>query len=246
MNSVDSTINQFVDAAERFVGVKEGTPQHAIILALYNSNRPKGEYEMTTSDPWCAAFVGAIAGACGLGGIIPISASCDRMIERFKEMGSSIVDVGVKRGDIAFFDWNGDGSYGDHVGIVTIAEPGHVRTIEGNHNDSVGYRDFSSGPVIFFRPNWGGEISKPVSNNKIPKQYYNYLTWDEKCEIKTFPTLKVGSKGVYVKVLQDFLGVEMDGCFGPETNKALLNYQCENELEADGICGRQTWSSFFI
>ena len=245
MSTVDSTINNFIEAAERFVGVKEGTTQHAIILALYNSNKPKGEYEMTTSDPWCAAFVGAIAGACGLGGIIPISAACDRMINRFREMGATMVTE-VQRGDIAFCDWTGDGDYADHVGIVTVAEPGHIRTIEGNKNDAVGYRDFTNGPVIFFRPNWGGEIVKPISNSKIPKQYYNYLTWDEKCEIKTFPTLKVGSKGVYVKILQDFLGVETDGCFGPVTNNALLAYQCENELEADGICGRQTWSSFFV
>ena len=244
MSAVDSTINQFVEAAERFLGVKEGTTQHAIILALYNSSKPKGEYEMTPDDPWCAAFVGAVAGACGLGGIIPISAACDRMMNRFREMGSKTV-TDVQRGDIAFFDWTGDGCYKDHVGIVVSAEPGHIRTIEGNRNDSVAYRDFNNSPAIFFRPNWTGEISAPVSNSKIHKSYYNYLTWDEKCEIKTFPMLKVGCKGIYVKILQDFLGVEMDGCFGPSTSNALLAYQCENDLEADGICGRQTWSSFF-
>lgn len=245
MNSVDSNINTFVEAAERFLGVKEGTTQHSIIIALYNSNRPKDEYEMTMNDPWCAAFVGAIAGACGLGGIIPISADCTRMINRFRAMGAEMVTT-VEKGDIAFFDWTGNGSYGDHVGIVVLAEPGHIRTIEGNRNDSVSYRDFSDGPVIFFRPKWNGETYPIPSNNKIPKQYYTYLSWYEKCEIKTFPTLKLGSKGVYVKILQDFLGVETDGCIGSKTVNALLAYQNEKELEVDGICGRQTWSSFFV
>lgn len=244
MITVDSTINTFIDAAERFLGVKEGTPQHMIILALYNSNRPKGEYEMTPSDPWCAAFVGAIAGACGLGGVIPISAACDRMINRFREMGANMVTE-VQRGDIAFFDWTGDGDYKDHVGIVVVAEPGHIRTIEGNRNDSVAYRDFVNGPVIFFRPNWSGEVQSTSPTNKFYREYYTELSWDEKCEIKTFPTIKLGSKGVYVKILQDFLGVETDGCAGPATINSLLAYQCEKELEADGICGRQTWSSFF-
>lgn len=243
MSSVDSNVNFFVETAIRFLGVKEGTPQHNIILALYNSGRPLGEHEMGKDDPWCAAFVGAISSACGLGDIIPISASCERMINKFIAMGCDIVSK-AERGDIAFFDWNGDGSYNDHVGIVTIAEPGHVRTIEGNHNDSVSYRDFSGGPVIFFRPKWTSSVQSTGTSTKY-REYYSELSWDEKCEIKTFPLIKLGSKGIYVKVLQDFLGLDTDGTAGAETIGQLIEYQKSKNLEADGECGRQTWSSFF-
>ena len=245
MSLVNSTPESFVSVAERFLGVKEGSSQHTIIIALYNSSRPKGEYEMTTSDPWCAAFVGAVAGGSGLGDIIPISASCKRMQERFPLLGGKVVSSPAP-GDIAFFDWNGDGSHDEHVGIVTKVSNGEVTTIEGNRNNSVGYRTFSNLSVKFYRPAWDGEVqpTEPVEWTHY-REFYQELSWDEKQEIKTFPTLKHGSSGIYVKILQDFLGLLPDGSFGDNTSKALIAYQKQKQLEPDAICGRQTWSSFF-
>lgn len=249
MSSVDETINNFISVAERFLGVQEGTPQHSIILALYNSSRPEDEYEMTANDPWCAAFVGAVSGGSGLGKIVPISAHCGRLEKALKKKGATRV-TSPKRGDIALFDWNGDGKYDDHVGIVVASGEHTVRTIEGNKNDSVDYREFSvrSTPVIFYRPNWE---RKPVQSTVAIqwtkyREYYSELTWAEKQEIKTFPTLKKGCCGIYVKVLQDFLGLMPDGWFEDETEEQLLHYQREKQLEEDGICGRQSWSSFFV
>ena len=248
MNSVDETINNFISVAERFHGVREGTPQHSIILALYNSSKPSGEYTMGPNDPWCAAFVGAVSGASGLEKIVPVSAHCGRLEVALNAAGAKEVSI-PNRGDIALFDWNGDGKYDDHVGIVTKIENGVITTIEGNRNDMVAYRQFSpnSTPVRFYRPNWGGErvqSTEPVKWDKY-REYYSELTWDEKNEIKTFPMLQVASHGVYVKILQDLLGVHPDGNFGTETRDQLLLYQKEKQLEPDGICGRQTWSSFF-
>ena len=245
MSSVNSTPESFINVAERFLGVKEGTSQHSIIIALYNSSKPNGEYEMTLYDPWCAAFVGAVAGGSGLGNIIPISASCKRMQERFPLLGGKVVSNPAP-GDIAFFDWNGDGSYDEHVGIVTGVSNGEVTTIEGNKNDSVGYRTFSNLPVKFYRPAWnnGVQPTEPVERTHY-REFFQELSWDEKQEIKTFPTLKYGSKGVYVKILQDFLGLLPDGSFGDKTSESLIAYQKEKQLEPDAICGRQTWSSFF-
>lgn len=248
MSSVDETINNFVAVAERFLGVREGTPQHSIILALYNSSKPFSEYQMGPSDPWCAAFVGAVSGGCGLQNIIPVSAHCERLEEALKKSGA-VRTTTPARGDIALFDWNGDGKYDDHVGIVTEALGSNITTIEGNKNDAVGYRTFSPGstPVKFYHPNWEGspvQSTDTVSWSRY-REYYSELTWDEKCEIKTFPLLKMDSTGIYVKILQDFLGLDMDGEFGQETGQALRNYQTGKQLESDGVCGRQTWSSFF-
>ena len=247
MSSVDENINNFITVAERFLGIREGTPQHSIILALYNSSKPKEEYQMGPNDPWCAAFVGAVSGGCGLQNIIPVSAACWRMEAALKERGAQVVEQ-PHPGDIAFFDWNGDGIYDDHVGIVVSASGRRAKTIEGNKNDSVDYREFSadSTPVIFYRPNWGGTVqsTEPVEWNKY-REYYSELTWDEKSEIKTFPQIQVGSRGIYVKIMQDMLGLDPDGDFGTATRDQLLLYQKEKQLEPDGICGRQTWSSFF-
>lgn len=245
MSSVDETINNFIQCAERFNGVKEGTAQHSIIIALYNSGKPAGEYEMTMTDPWCAAFVGAVASGCGLGNLIPISASCLRMQEKFPSMGGRVVST-PQKGDIAFFDWDGDGQPNEHVGIVTKVENGVVTTIEGNRLDMVGHREFTNLSVKFWRPAWSSEVqpTEPPSNEKY-REYYQELSWVEKQEIKTFPLLKKGCEGIYVKILQDFLGLLPDGRFGDETETQLTLYQKDKQLEVDGICGRQSWSSFF-
>ena len=248
MSSVDSTINSFLSTAKRFFGVKEGTTQHAIVLSLYNTSKPAGEYEMTMNDPWCAAFVGAVSGGCGLQDIIPVSASCYRMLSRLLGNGG-VITKNPEPGNIAFFDWNGDGKYDDHVGIVSEVGAETVTTIEGNKNDSVDVRTFkpSSMPVIFVRPPWGGPVqSTAPASSVMCKEYYEKLPWSEKNEIKTFPMLKDGSSGIYVKILQDFLGLIPDGKFGQETKKSLLDYQQEKDLEVDGVCGRETWSSFFV
>lgn len=56
------------------------------------------------------------------------------------------------------------------------------------------------------------------------------------------PTIKRGSQGKAVKVLQVILGgLEVDGSFGPATQKAVLSFQKNHSLEQDGIVGPKTW-----
>lgn len=45
-----------------------------------------------------------------------------------------------------------------------------------------------------------------------------------------------------VKKLQELLGLNADGLFGPATEKAVLKFQKEHKLEADGIVGPRTWA----
>lgn len=54
--------------------------------------------------------------------------------------------------------------------------------------------------------------------------------------------LKRGLKGAPVKRLQEKLGVDADGAFGPGTEKALKEYQAANGLAADGIAGPDTFA----
>ena len=53
--------------------------------------------------------------------------------------------------------------------------------------------------------------------------------------------LKKGSKGSEVKKLQESLGITVDGVFGPATELAVMRYQAQHELKADGIVGPKTW-----
>jgi len=57
--------------------------------------------------------------------------------------------------------------------------------------------------------------------------------------------LKNGSKGDDVKKLQEKLGVESIGTFGPKTEAAVKAWQKANGLKDDGIVGDGTWSKLF-
>ena len=57
--------------------------------------------------------------------------------------------------------------------------------------------------------------------------------------------LKVGSKGVDVKRLQEKLGLSVDGIFGVGTQAAVKKWQSRNGLIADGVVGSNTWNKLF-
>lgn len=59
-----------------------------------------------------------------------------------------------------------------------------------------------------------------------------------------FPTLKRGSKGDLVKVLQYIMGIEVDGSFGPKTEQAVKEYQKLINIKVDGVVGNETWKRF--
>ena len=54
--------------------------------------------------------------------------------------------------------------------------------------------------------------------------------------------LKKGLTGEPVRILQEKLGVEADGVFGPGTEEALKDYQKANGLVVDGIAGPDTFN----
>jgi len=56
-------------------------------------------------------------------------------------------------------------------------------------------------------------------------------------------TLKIGSTGEDVKLLQRFLKLKDDGDFGGMTEKAVKAWQKKNGLLDDGIVGKTTWNT---
>ncbi|GAB3475241.1 peptidoglycan hydrolase-like protein with peptidoglycan-binding domain [Amycolatopsis cihanbeyliensis] len=56
------------------------------------------------------------------------------------------------------------------------------------------------------------------------------------------PTLKRGSRGEAVKLVQRYLGITADGIFGTQTEAAVRRYQSSQGLAVDGIVGRRTWA----
>ena len=59
-------------------------------------------------------------------------------------------------------------------------------------------------------------------------------------------TLKVGSRGNDVKLLQQKLNLAVDGIFGPITEEAVKDFQKSKGLTADGIVGPKTWESLNV
>jgi N-acetylmuramoyl-L-alanine amidase len=51
-----------------------------------------------------------------------------------------------------------------------------------------------------------------------------------------------GSRGEHVVYLQTKLKLTADGIFGPNTHRAVVDFQRANKLVADGIVGNNTWA----
>ena len=60
------------------------------------------------------------------------------------------------------------------------------------------------------------------------------------------PVLSMGDQGDYVKTLQNALGINADGDFGPATKAAVMAFQTKNQLTADGVVGKNTWAAIGV
>ena len=100
---------------------------------------------------------------------------------------------------------------------------------------------------------WGSTCSKLKARYGTPEKYW--LTWEvpvannatttknttKKVSETPMPTIKKGSKGKAVMLMQVILGVTVDGDFGAKTDAAVRNFQKKNGLAVDGVCGKNTW-----
>ena len=251
-------INSVIDAAKGWLGATEYGEYHKEIIECYNKARWSDAYKMTLADPWCAAFVVACFQRAGCADLIPCYAACDQMISIFKKWNRWYPrsSYSPKRGDIIFYEWNGD-TVSDHVGIITQNSFGDLSVIEGNKSDTVGYRNISINSANILgvgRPNYDGESGSDstVWTNITEKHPYQDLTGVDKQEVGNLPLLYKSSKGIYVKSVQAFLVVyddakiDIDGEFGSMTDRAVREYQQKNDLEVDGYVGRDTWASFLL
>jgi hypothetical protein len=62
-------------------------------------------------------------------------------------------------------------------------------------------------------------------------------------KVSTLRTLRKGSVGPDVALLQRRLGIGADGNFGPLTDQAVRNWQAAHDLVTDGVVGPKTWAS---
>lgn len=80
-----------------------------------------------------------------------------------------------------------------------------------------------------------------TSLNLVAHRDYGFES-HQKYNNRTMNTIKLGSRGTDVKVLQQKLNLLPDGIFGPLTEEAVKEFQKSRGLTADGIVGTNTWS----
>ena len=57
------------------------------------------------------------------------------------------------------------------------------------------------------------------------------------------PVLKEGAEGNITRLLQEKLGIKIDGAFGPKTKASVEEFQVQNGLTKDGVVGKNTWKA---
>ena len=224
--------DRILEIARTQLGYKEGP----------NNDTKYGDWYGLPNNPWCQMFISRCADQAGIGtDIIPRAASCPTALEWFMKRDGRIGDIPAQPGDLVFYEWSGETAAraADHVGIVEKVEGSEpseqvLTTIEGNYNDNVQRR------VVRYRDMGLKAICRP-----------RYTDHEEEKKVQAPFVLSQGDTGQGVQLLQMALllhgydvGVYgMDGQFGQATRAALLRFQTEKALEADGICGTEVWTA---
>ena len=131
-----ATVEQILTLARKELGYRE-SPK--------NSNRTKyGKWYGLDGNPWCMMFVMWIFHQADASGILPVrTASCEEFMKAAKKAKNWRKNKDLQPGDIVIFDFPGNSSKAEHVGIVEelCDDSAYVMTIEGNTstgNDSNG------------------------------------------------------------------------------------------------------------
>lgn len=98
--------------------------------------------------------------------------------------------------------------------------------------------------------------SASVQNTRASygQKYYDKYVGNSGGSATSYPTIKSGSTGSYVKKMQTALiskgyscgSAGADGDFGINTLTALKKFQKANSLVVDGICGTKTWAALGV
>lgn len=235
-----TTPQDVLTVARSYIGVKESPA---------NSNRTMfGEWYGWNGVAWCAIFVSYCFYKAGMK-LPPIQsqkgfAYCPYGVKYYKDKGK--FDKNPKVGDIVFFDWQGDG-VSDHVGIVEkVLGNNKIVSIEGN--------------TSFSNNSNGGEVMRRTRNLSTIQGFahpdYNNTSTHSDSDAPSWPGYYITltsplQRGPDIKEWQEQMienGYDLgpdgaDGIFGTNSHQALLKFQKDQKLEADGVIGPITWDA---
>ena len=204
--------------AGEYLGLAEfpGSKHNPKILEMFAEAGQGWVQDDETS--WCAAFVATVLASVGLPHTGRLNA------RSYLEWGSKIELQQARAGDVVVL-WRG----------TKDGWQGHVAFLVG----------FSGSEVILRGGNQGNRVSDasyPV-NRILGIRRHDGVVQAE----GTRPVLRKGDSGVFVLELQTklathryFLG-DKDGKFGSLTLAAVVSFQADHVLHADGVVGGKTW-----
>lgn len=195
----------------------------------------KNKFNNRNGQPWCGYFQRFCLKKAGLGKWVAKFSNfsyCPAIMADAKRM--KCWHKTPARGDLVLFDWDRNGQP-NHIGFLVKkvkvgTHKGLYKTVEGNTSSA----NNSNGGCVQIRyrspSDCIGFVRPPYEK---PKK--------KKAKSPEYPTLKKGSHGAYVKIVQKKLKITTDGIFGPKTEKAVKAFQKKHKLEVDGIVGKKTW-----
>jgi hypothetical protein len=251
------SLQAIIEVAKAEIGTIEGP----------KDNETKyGKWTGANFQPWCQSFVSWSAFTSGLDPKkYPKSASTVAAADWFKKNNrwADARNDDPTPGDWIYFDFPDDGvNRISHVGLcIKNNGDGTIQVIEGNTSGTAKGDQRNGGLCVektrayvknkkgilnavvgWGRPVYVGEenlalLSKGESVIPASSVAAKPSAPAEKKEFKPF---KVGSKGETVKKVQELLGVNADGDFGPGTEKAVKAFQKKSSLPVTGIVDQAT------
>ena len=245
------SLEAIIEVAKKEIGTIEGP----------KDNETKyGAWMKVNFQPWCQSFVSWCAFTAGVKAF-PKSASTVAASDEFKKQGrwADARNDDPTPGDWIFFDFPEDGvNRISHVGLcIKNNGDGTIQVIEGNTSGTAKGDQRNGGMCVektrayvknkkgiinavvgWGRPVYAGEEGVALlqkGESVIPASLATKIT-----KPAVFVTLKNGSKGESVKKVQELLGVNTDGDFGPGTEKAVKDFQNKKKLPATGIVDQAT------
>ena len=134
-----------------------------------------------------------------------------------KGQAADIVVYGVSPQEVA--------KYAESIGVKGIGLYDSFVHIDTRTSKSFWYSSKQE-----YRATFGGNSSAAATLNKITV---------------SLPTLKKGSNGACVEILQILIGASKDGIFGSGTEAALKAAQKKKGLAQTGIADKTTWEAVF-
>jgi hypothetical protein len=130
------TASEILAWARSYIGIKE-SPANSNNVKF--NTRYYGHAVSGSQYPWCCAFQWCLFQDIGAPELFyggGKTASCTTLYHFYKKHGQTVEPSRVKPGDLVFFNFDGNASVMNHIGICESAGGGSVTTIDGNTGTS--------------------------------------------------------------------------------------------------------------